>query len=130
MFKFSEKSRSELDTCEEQLQWLFETVLKKYDCSILEGHRGKKKQNTYYRTKKSRKMFPDSKHNSEPSRAVDVAPYPIDWDDTKRFYHFAGYVKAVADLKGINIRWGGDWDNDNDLNDQKFMDLVHFELVN
>lgn len=83
MFKFSEKSRSELDTCEEQLQWLFETVLKKYDCSILEGHRGKKKQNTYYRTKKSRKMFPDSKHNSEPSRAVDVAPYPIDWDDTK-----------------------------------------------
>jgi hypothetical protein len=24
--------------------------------------------------------------------AVDVAPFPIDWHDLKRFYHFTGYV--------------------------------------
>jgi len=25
-----------------------------------------------------------------PSDAVDVAPYPIDWNDKERFYYFAG----------------------------------------
>jgi peptidoglycan L-alanyl-D-glutamate endopeptidase CwlK len=59
-----------------------------------------------------------------------VAPYPIDWNDTKRFYHFAGFVLGVAKSSkiAIPIRWGGDWDSDNDLNDQTFMDLVHWEL--
>lgn len=70
----------------------------------------------------------DSKHLALPSRAVDVAPYPINWGDKKRFYHFAGYVQGLAAQLGISLRWGGDWDGDNDLNDQTFFDLVHFEL--
>ena len=63
-----------------------------------------------------------------PSMAVDVAPCPIDWEDTKRFYHFGGYVKAWAHALDIKIIWGGDWDSDNDFRDQRFHDLVHFEL--
>ncbi len=61
--------------------------------------------------------------------AVDIAPYPIDWKDHKRFYYLAGIVKGVASQMGIKVRWGGDWDSDNDLNDQSFMDLGHFEIV-
>ena len=34
---------------------------------------------------------------------------------------------GVAAAEGIKIRWGGDWDRDNDLADQSFNDLVHFE---
>jgi hypothetical protein len=64
-----------------------------------------------------------------PSRAVDVAPYPIDWNDFKRFYHFAGIVRAVAHQRGVKIRWGGDWDSDFDFKDERFLDLPHFELV-
>ena len=41
----------------------------------------------------------------------------------------AGYIQATADKLGIKIRWGGDWDSDGDLDDQTFMDLGHFELV-
>ena len=66
---------------------------------------------------------------------VDIAPYPIDWEDTKRFALLAGIVIGIdSQLKQnklitYDIRWGGDWDGDNDLNDQKFNDLGHFELV-
>ena len=28
-----------------------------------------------------------------------------------------------------NVRWGGDWNMDNNFKDQKFNDLPHFELV-
>jgi len=129
MAQFSERSRHQLNTCSPELQVLFNQVVRRYDCTILEGHRDQRTQNEYYRTGKSKLRYPKGKHNFRPSRAVDVAPYPINWNDTKRFYHFGGYVKGVADELNIPIRWGGDWDSDNDLNDQTFMDLVHFELV-
>jgi len=29
---------------------------------------------------------------------------------------------------GLKIRWGGDWDMDTQTKDNKFDDLVHFEL--
>ncbi len=32
-----------------------------------------------------------------------------------RFYFFAGIVKGIAWELGIGVRWGGDWDSDNDL---------------
>lgn len=116
-------------TCHPELQKLFKEVIKGYDCTIIQGRRTKEEQDEYFRTGKSKVEWPNSKHNSSPSNAVDVAPYPIDWNDYYSFYHFGGYVKGVADQMGINIRWGGDWDSDNDLNDQTFQDLVHFEIV-
>ena len=128
MFKFGSKSSRNLSTVHGKLQDIFFEVIKEYDCSILCGLRTQEDQDEAFHTGRSTKQWPDSKHNQSPSIAVDVAPYPIDWDDGKRFYHFAGYVKAVADSMGIRIRWGGDWDDDNDLNDQQFFDLVHFEL--
>lgn len=63
------------------------------------------------------------------SRAIDAAPYPIDWNDRERFVFFAGHVIAAGKAMGVDIRWGGDWDGDKDLRDQTFMDLVHFELL-
>jgi len=129
MNKFSRQSQDALLTCDHDLQEVFNHVLQIHDCTILEGFRGQEKQDEYYRTGKSKVKYPDSKHNQKPSEAVDAGPYPIDWNDTKRFYYFAGIVKGVAASLGIEVRWGGDWDSDNDLNDQTFMDLVHFELV-
>jgi peptidoglycan L-alanyl-D-glutamate endopeptidase CwlK len=132
MNTFSEASMKRLKTCEPELQELFHHVLNIHDCSILEGHRDEETQNEYYRQGKSKLMYPDSKHNRYPSRGVDVAPYingGIPWDDSKQFYYFAGIVLGVANGLGLNIRWGGDWSQDNDLNDQTFFDLPHFELV-
>jgi peptidoglycan L-alanyl-D-glutamate endopeptidase CwlK len=69
-----------------------------------------------------------SKHNSKPSLAVDIAPYPIDWADDERFYFLAGIIKAASHQVGVKVRWGGDWDSDDDFHDQTFMDLGHFEI--
>lgn len=74
--------------------------------------------------------WPKSKHNSQPSLAVDVAPYPIDWKDERRFILFAGFVMGIAKAKGINLRWGGDWNGNFRVGDDgKLFDAPHFEMV-
>ena len=128
MARFGNKSKKHLKTCDERLQTLFSEVVKVFDCSILVGHRGEEDQNKAYADGNSQVKWPKGKHNKKPSIAVDVAPYPIDWEDRERFSYFAGFVKGVAWRLNISIRWGGDWDGDNDLSDNNFDDLVHFEL--
>lgn len=127
---FSPASKAKLSTCHPDLQRLFYEVIKYYDCTVIEGHRSKEAQDKAVAEKKSKKAWPTSKHNFMPARAVDVAPYPINWDtkEHRRFYHFAGFVKATAIKLGIEIRWGGDWDSDLVFSDERFNDLPHFEL--
>jgi len=131
MPKYSQRSLARLKECDDRLVTLFMNVIKKYDCSILVGHRSEADQNEAYDQRRSKVQWPDSKHNKKPSLAVDAVRYErgIDWDDTKGHYHFAGYVKGIADAMGISIRCGCDWDGDNQLKDQSFNDLIHFELV-
>lgn len=129
MHFFSYKSKRELEGCHHDIKLLAHRVLEKYDHSISEGHRGKKRQNELKLGGLTKLSFPESKHNKIPSLAFDAVPYPVDWKNIKRFYHFAGYVLATAESMGIEIRWGGDWNRNYDLDDQSFMDLVHFELV-
>lgn len=128
---FSTKSYEKLMTCHDNIRRLFEEVIKHYDCTIVQGYRSKLDQNLYYQTGKSKVKYPNSKHNSNPSMAVDVAPYingSVCWDELQ-CRHFAGFVMGVASQMRMAIRWGGDWDGDKDMKDQNFNDLVHFELV-
>lgn len=127
MPRFSSRSLERLETCDPRLQAIFNVVIRNFDCTILEGYRGEEAQNEAYRAGKSTLKYPESKHNRRPSLAVDVAPYPIDWDDTERFYYFGGYVVGIADSLRIDVRWGGDWDSDTLVHDQSFFDLPHFE---
>ena len=128
MPKFGKKSKSKLNTCDEDLQELFEVVVKYSDCSVLEGHRNMYWQDKYFEEGKSKVKFPKGKHNANPSNAVDVVPYPVDWEDTDRMYYFAGFVKGIAAVMGIPIRWGGDWNDNTEVKDTNFKDLPHFEL--
>ena len=128
MPRFGKRSISRLKTCDQKLQELFYEVVKHFDCSIIEGHRGEERQNKAYADGKSKVKYPNGKHNQNPSIAVDVAPYPIDWSDRDRFHYFGGFVLGVAKEMGMNIRWGGDWNQDTHTKDNKFDDLVHFEI--
>jgi len=128
MPRFSSRSINRLKTCDARLQELFYQVVKHFDCSILEGHRGEERQTKAYNDGKSKVQYPDGKHNKYPSVAVDVAPYPIDWSDRDRFHYFGGFVLGVAKQMGMRVRWGGDWDMDTQTKDNKFDDLVHFEI--
>jgi peptidoglycan L-alanyl-D-glutamate endopeptidase CwlK len=128
MPRFGSRSINRLKTCDQKLQELFYEVVKHFDCSIIEGNRGEERQNKAYADGKSKVKYPNGKHNKFPSVAVDVAPYPIDWSDRDRFHYFGGFVLGVAKQMGMNIRWGGDWNQDTETKDNKFDDLVHFEI--
>ena len=132
MYKYGKKSKERLATCCPELQAIFNEVIKTTDCSILCGRRDEADQTKAFNEGRSKVKWPDSKHNAIPpalSKAIDVAPYPIDWNDTARFYYFAGRVIGIAQAMGYKVRFGGDWDGDMDLKDQNFNDLPHFEYV-
>ena len=128
MPKFGRKSKKHLVTCDNRLQKLFNEVIKHVDCSVLEGHRDKDRQNKLYEEGKTKVKYPNGRHNRQPSSAVDVTPYPVDWEDRERQTLFAGFVIGVASQMGINLRWGGDWDQDFQVVDNRFDDFPHFEL--
>ncbi|MFA5378022.1 MAG: M15 family peptidase [Dehalococcoidia bacterium] len=129
MPRFSAISRERLESCDPRIQSVLNEVIKHFDCTIIEGHRGQADQDRAYSRGKSKLKWPNGEHNKQPSRAVDAMPYPIDWKDINRLCYFAGYVMATALAMGIKLRWGKDWDGDTDLNDQTFLDGPHFELV-
>ena len=133
MPKFSQASLDQLGTCDTRLQEVLSTVIGLFDFTVLEGHRGQAAQDAAYARGASQKRWPEGKHNSVPSRAVDIAPYPIDWSSKEaarqRFCYLAGFVMAIAAQKGIRLRWGGDWDGDQDTRNEHFRDLGHFEIL-
>lgn len=130
MPNFSQVSVDRLSSCHSDLQAVFNEVIKYFDCIVLEGHRGKEAQDKAFADGKSKLQWPNGRHNTIPSLAVDVAPYPVDWSDRERFIYFAGFSEGIANGMGIHLRWGGDWGMDRDLKNNKFDDLVHFELTN
>lgn len=119
--RYGPTSRRHRLTLHPDLQRLFDSVLKFEDHSLLCGYRGPKEQARAYKGGRSNAEWPYSNHNSYPSRAVDVAPWPIDWRDEERFVLFAGRVQGHADVLGIEIRWGGKFEG--------LRDLGHFELI-
>lgn len=137
-FAFGRASRAQLATMDARLQRVLRRALSYgvLDFSVLEGHRGKSRQEHYFRTGRSKVRWPDGKHNPYPSKAVDLAPWVgggIPWaeDDERELRYWqllAGLVLAAAAEEGVELRWGGDWDGDGDLLDQDFNDLGHFEL--
>lgn len=120
MPKFSEKSLDKLNTCHVDLITLFREVINHRDCTVLKGYRDEAEQTKAFAEGRSNARYGQSKHNFKPSRAVDVAPYPIDWNNKARFDEFAGFVMGIAAQLGIKIKWGGHFEG--------FYDGPHFEL--
>lgn len=129
MFELDLKSKERLMSCDVKLRLLVQEVAKKYPVVVLEGHRDKVKQDAAFISGVSKTAWPQSKHNYLPSKAVDIAPAPLDWQDTRRFYHLIGFTRAVALYLGIKIRVGADWNGNFEFKDQNFHDLPHIELV-
>ena len=77
MPKFGQTSKENLSTCHEDLQELFNEVIKHWDCSVVEGYRDEERQNKAYREGNSKVKYPNGKHNRIPSNAVDVVPYVL-----------------------------------------------------
>ncbi len=52
------------------------------------------------------------------------------WNLTDRQWAIIKHVVfEVAAACGVKLRWGGDWDGDGDIHDQRLYDPAHFELA-
>lgn len=69
-------------------------------------------------TNKSRHI--PSSNVSGYAEAVDIAPYPINWEDINRFNKLADHIQKKAKQLNIPITWGGQW--------KTLVDRPHYEL--
>jgi hypothetical protein len=118
---FSKRSLDNLGQCHPDLQDVAHEAIKHFDFTVICGHRGKAEQDKAVREGKSKAKWPTSKHNRKPALAFDAAPYPIDWNDRKRFDAMGAAMKKAAQTVGVKIKWGGDFES--------FYDGPHFELA-
>lgn len=125
---YSERSMKEIYTCDLRLQKVAFEVINYFDITITCGHRGEEAQNVAFHKGYSQLKFPESKHNKYPSLAMDCAPYPSLFSKKLPFYYMAGYLIGTANKMGIVLRWGGDFDRDNNFRNNRFIDLPHFEI--
>ena len=136
MATFSKSSKEKLESCDPNLQILFNYVIKYFDCTILCGERGETAQNKAYKDGFSKIKYPNGKHNSSPSEAVDAIPFPIEWENTNRMRYFIGYVMGIAKMLKMygaidkEIVSGIDWNDNTILKDQRFNDFPHFQIKN
>lgn len=128
MPEYSSTSRSRLITCHPFIQKVMNLVIVEFDNSIIWGHRGEEAQNAAFEAEYSTKRWQDSLHNFYPSFAVDAVPYPELWESRDRLVLHAGYVMGVAARLGIPLIWGGDWNRNWVIADERFEDLAHFQL--
>lgn len=135
-FVYGATSEQRLATCHPDIIKAMRAALalQVVDITILVGHRGQEEQDRAFADGKSEKRWPDSRHNSTPSEAVDAAPVFADgrripWDDKSTWMMFGGLVIAAAAGQGVRLRWGGDFNGNWSCADQKFIDMPHFELA-
>tara|TARA_X000001388_G_C2234461_1_gene124650 strand:- start:1749 stop:2129 length:381 start_codon:yes stop_codon:yes gene_type:complete len=121
---FGKKSKERLKGVDNKLIKVLNELIKIMDVTIIEGVRSSERQEKLLKQGATKVKY--SKHME--GKAVDLAPYPIDWDDLERFYYMGGMIRGIGKELGINVRWGGDWDSDGNIRDQSFNDLVHVEI--
>lgn len=129
MPKFSKVSKERLAAAHPLLQKLMNEAIKHYDFTILQSQRGRADQERAYRQGTSGVHYGKSAHNWAPSVALDIAPYPVDWDDISRFRVLQqGIIKPLALKLGIPLRWGCNWDRDDNIAERGENDWPHIEL--
>ena len=115
-------SHRRLATCHPDLQKLVIAAAEDFDLIVVCGHRGEQDQEAAVRNGTSWVNFPNSYHNSDPADAVDLAPYPLNWEDLGRFDKLGAHVLATAERIGVPVVWGGVWKG-------KKKDRPHFQRV-
>lgn len=130
MYKFSKNSKGKLSTVHSDLQILMEVVLRTnmFDLTVIEGIRSDRRQKMLLDRGITKTL--KSKHLT--GHAVDIGIHKggkLDFDDTRAYYVLAGTILLEAKRLGISVRWGGNWDSDQNFDDQSFNDLVHWELL-
>ena len=92
MPKFGKRSKERLEGVDHRICMVLDEVVKYYDITVIEGLRSQERQDELVREGKSKTKF--GKHVT--GEAVDIAPYPIDWNSRDDFHMLGGFVLGVA----------------------------------
>jgi peptidoglycan L-alanyl-D-glutamate endopeptidase CwlK len=154
-FVLGPTSRGRLATVEAPLQRVVERAIQltKVDFMVLEGARSQRRQYELYAQGRTvaelrragvpldvlaqpgkqkvtwtlrSNHFPDPKTGL--GKAVDLCPFPVDWNDTSKFNEISRAMEAAAKELGVDIVWGADWDDDGKPRERGESDSPHFEL--
>jgi len=148
-FKFGKTSLERLTTVDPRLAAVCHLALSKspIDFMVLEGKRTVERQHQLFgqgrNAEQLRRAGVDPKHarpdmdvvtwtlksNHFTGRAVDLVPYPVDWNDLSKFNAMAKVMMEAAKELGTPIRWGADWDRDGNPREKGESDSPHFELA-
>lgn len=157
MAQFSQRSLNNMKGLHPYLVMLLNYAIQYFDFVVTSGVRTDDEQAALYakgRTKpgnivthidgKERRSSHQKDLQTGCGHAVDIYPYPVRnvsemseeaqmkerWRYVALAYFLKGLWKALKETGGLDgeLRWGGDWDSDNEFSDQSFDDLVHFEL--
>jgi peptidoglycan LD-endopeptidase CwlK len=104
-FKLSNRSIARLNECAPDLRKLAYAIESLgIPFMVLCGHRNEVEQNEAFQKGNSKLQWPNSKHNSKPSQAMDVSPLPLDWNNIGAFKDLISEFEEKAKELGINIR--------------------------
>lgn len=138
-YKFSKRSLKNLKDVHPLLISIVVTALKQYttiDFSVLEGIRNPERQQELFNKGTTQTL--NSKHLPQKdgyAYAVDLLPYiqgsrgDAIWRNKDAFKAVSDAMFAAAKALNINIRWGGDWNQNGRSDDERFYDGPHFELI-
>jgi len=138
-YSLGQQSRARLKGVHPDLVKVVELAIKKTatDFLVLEGVRTPARQKELYAQGRTRPgqvvtWTLTSNHFAKADgfgHAVDLAPYPVDWNDLKKFDAISKAMFAAAAELGIRIRWGADWDQDGKSRERGESDSPHFEIM-
>lgn len=148
---FGNTSHGRLVTCHRDIQTVMIEAIKYFDFMVIEGHRPIETQHKYFT--KGRELHPGAdpkefaswviadkskvithldgytkkgRHNYDPSKAIDIAPYPVEWGNEVAFNALSALILSISndfmEAKRIThpLKWGGHW--------KTFKDLPHYQI--
>lgn len=101
------------------------------DFTVLEGVRTLERQRELYaqgRTAPGKIVTWTMKSKHLEGKAVDLVPYPLDWNDLKKFDKISKAMFAAAKEQGVKLRWGADWNSNGKPREKGETDSPHFEI--
>lgn len=133
MFKLGKRSEERLAGVDARLVAVVRRAieLSTVDFTVLEGVRTLGRQKELYaqgRTAPGKVVTWTMKSKHIDGLAVDLVPFPVDWNDSEKFMAIARAMFAAASELGVNIRWGANWDGDDKPFEKGEYDSPHFEL--
>lgn len=138
MYKLGNKSKEKLKGVHPDLVKVIEKAISisEQDFTVLEGIRTPARQRQLYAQGRTAPgpvvtWTLNSRHFVQQDgcgHAVDLAPWPIDWNTISKFDAIADAMFKAAKELGVAIRWGADWDSDGNPRERGETDSPHFEL--